>query len=106
MELTAHKEYLLHLLNGVLDGHLKHNGKGPVYRDGIKHVRQLLDTSFEAKISEDELTEFCVGLICSLQPQHPKFNRYLSELEQGILAAAYFLYTAIHPLQYAGSREE
>lgn len=97
---TAAKESILKLLNGVLDGHARLSLRSVQYRDGIQHVRNLFDQTFPNEVSRDELLEFCVSLICSIQPEEPRLNRYLSQTEQGILAAAYFLYTALHPLEY------
>lgn len=95
-----HKEHVIKMLTGTLDGHLKMKAKSPEYCDGIKHVRELLDHTFHTVVHPEELMEFCVGLICSVQPENPSFNRLLSDLEQGILAAAYFVYTVVQPLQY------
>lgn len=100
MEVQPDKEALIKLLNGTLDGHARETTRSVHYLDGIKHVRDLLDTTFDDSIQADELMEFCVSIICSIQPEEPRMNRFLSELEQGILAAAYFLYTAMYPLEY------
>ncbi len=100
MEMQPDKEALLKLINGTLDGHARETTRSVHYLDGIKHVRDLLDQTFDEEIQADELMEFCVSIICSIQPEEPRLNRFLSELEQGILATAYFLYTAMHPLEY------
>lgn len=100
MEPSLQKEHLLKLLNGTLDGHTQGGFRSPRYLDGIKHVRDLFDTSFEMRVEAEALMEFCVSIICSIQPDNPKFNKYLGDLEQGILATAYFLYTAMHPIEY------
>lgn len=102
----ADKEYLLKILSGALDGHAKAGVRSPHYCEGIKHVRELFDQTFQNMIHPDELLEFCVSIICSIQAEQPKLNRYLSDLEQGILAAAYLLYTAMHPLQYVPAPNE
>lgn len=101
MILSADKEYLLKILNGSLDGHAKLSARSAQYCDGIKHVRELLDHTFGRMIQHDEMLEFCVSIICSIQAEEPRFNRLLSDLEQGILAASYLLYTAMHPIEYA-----
>jgi hypothetical protein len=98
------KEALVKLLNGTLDGHARLGDKSVHFMDGIKHVRDLFEQTFDESIEQEELLEFCVSLICSIQPEEPRLNRFLSELEQGILAAAYFLYTAMHPLEYKPAR--
>lgn len=95
-----HKEYVLKMLSGTLDGHLKMKFRSPEYCDGIKHVRELLDQTFQRVVHPEELMEFCVGVICSIQPEDPRLNKHLSDLEQGILAAAYFVYTVVTPLEY------
>jgi hypothetical protein len=100
MEFSPDKEALIKLLNGTLDGHARHSGRSVQYLDGIKHVRDLFEQTFDESIEQEELLEFCVSLICSIQPEEPRLNRFLSELEKGILAASYFLYTAMHPLEY------
>jgi hypothetical protein len=100
MDFQPDKEALIKLLNGTLDGHARLDDKSVHFLDGIKHVRDLFEQTFEASVEQEELLEFCVSLICSIQPEEPRLNRFLSELEQGILAAAYFLYTAMHPLEY------
>lgn len=100
------KESLLKLLNATLDGHIRLRQRSEHYCEGIKHVRDLLDQSFEKALHPEEVLEFCVSIICSIQPEEPKLNRYLSELEKGILAASYFLYTAMHPLQYEAATNE
>lgn len=97
---THDKEYLLKLLSATLDGHTQTGVRSPRYLEGIKHVRDLFDTTFEATVEAEELLEFCVSIICSIQPDEPRLNRYLKDIEQGILAAAYFLYTAMHPIEY------
>jgi hypothetical protein len=100
------KEQLIKLLNGVLDGHSRLNQRSAHYCEGIKHVRDLMDQTFHTVCHPEEVLEFCVSIICSIQPEEPKLNRYLSDLEKGILAAAYFLYTAMHPLQIEAARNE
>lgn len=94
------KEHLLKLLNGTLDGHTRSGVRSKRYLEGIKHVRDLFDTTFDARVEAEALLEFCVSIICSIQPEEPRLNRYLKDIEQGILAAAYFLYTAMHPIEY------
>ena len=101
---SAYKEELLRLLNAVLDGHATEQIKSVEYMEGVAHVRDLVDQNFDEEVFSEELLEFAVSLICSVQPEEPKFNRYLSELEKGILAAAYFLYTAMNPLVVGLSR--
>lgn len=98
------KEALVRLLNGTLDGHARLSKCGPQYLDGIKHVRDLFEETFEQVIKPDELLEFCVNLICTIQPEEPRLNRFLSDLEKGMLSAAYFLYTAMYPLEYRPTR--
>ncbi len=100
---TASKESLIKLLTAALDGHHRLGKRGPGFLDGIKQVRDLFDREFHRDVPADKLLEFCVGLICSIQPEEPRRNRYLPELEQGILASAYFLYTAIRPIEYHGA---
>ncbi|MDP9212335.1 MAG: hypothetical protein M3N59_03600 [bacterium] len=100
MEFQPDKEALIKLLNGTIDGHTRSGQKSVHFLDGIKHVRDLFEQTFEQSVQQEELLEFCVSLICSVQPEEPRLNRFLSELEKGILAAAYFLYTAMHPLEY------
>lgn len=103
---THDKEYLLKLLNGTLDAHTQANTRGKRYLEGIKHVRDLFDTTFDARVNVDELLEFCVSIICSIQPEEPRLNKFLKEIEQGILAASYFLYTAMHPIEYVPQTNE
>jgi len=98
-----HKEHVLKMLTGTLDGHLKAKQKSAQYSEGIKHVRELLDQTFHDILHPEELVEFCVGIICSIQPEEPKLNRYLSDLEMGILAAAYFVYTVMQPMEYVAA---
>lgn len=102
----ASKESVLKLLNGVLDGHARLSQRSVQYWDGIKHVRNLFDQTFPNEVAKEELLEFCVSIICSIQPDEPRLNRYLSQTEQGILAAAYFLYTALHPLEFETAANE
>lgn len=104
--LSATKEGLLKLLSSTLDGHATLKQHPAEYCDGIKHVRELFDHRFGDHIDAEELLEFCVGIICSVQPEEPRLNRYLTHLEQGMLAAAYFLYTALHPIEYIPARGE
>src|SRR4051812_30074064 len=75
------KEGLIKLLNGVLDGHTRLKQRSVHYCEGIKHVRDLMDQSFHRVIHPEEVLEFCVSIICSIQPEEPKLNRYLSDLE-------------------------
>lgn len=91
------KEYLIKLLNGALDGHTRNATHAPEFCDGIKHVRELVDADLDETIHPDDLDEFCLGIICSVQPAEPQYNKLMTEIERGILAAAYFLYTAMHP---------
>jgi hypothetical protein len=100
MQPSLQKEHLLKLINGTLDGHVQAGGRTPQFLDGIKHVRDLFDTTFDRRVESEALMEFCVSIICSVQPEDPKQNRYLKDIEQGILATAYFLYTAMHPIEY------
>ena len=104
------KEYFLKLLTAVLDGHARQNSKSrsrpPAYCDGIKHVRGLFDEGFEEVVRGEDLLEFSVGLICSIQPEDPRHNRDLPMLEQGILAASYFLYSAMQPLLLQDAQAE
>lgn len=100
MEASLQKEHLLKLLNGTLDGHAQAGRRSKQYLEGIQHVRDLFDTTFDARVQADQLMEFCVSIICSVQPENPQLNRYLKDIEQGILAASYFLYTAMHPIEY------
>lgn len=103
---THDKEYLLKLINGTLDGHTRAGVRSTRYLEGIKHVRDLFDTTFDHRVDPDELLEFCVSIICSIQPEEPRLNRYLKDIEQGILSAAYFLYTAMHPIEYVSATNE
>jgi hypothetical protein len=100
MDASLQKEHFLKLINGTLDGHVQSGLRSKQYLEGIQHVRDLFDTTFDARVKADELMEFCVSIICSVQPDNPKMNKYLKDIEQGILAAAYFLYTAMHPIEY------
>ncbi len=95
-----HKEQVLKMMTATLDGHTRLRSRNADYCDGIKHVRELLDQTFDRLVHPEELIEFCVSIICSIQPEDPQFNRNLSDLEQGILAAAYFVYTVVQPIEY------
>lgn len=91
------KETLVRLLSTALDGHT-HNQTHPVaYLNGVKHVRELIDTDLGEAPSQDEVDEFCVGIICSIQPARPNMNHLMTDVERGILAAAYCVYSAVHP---------
>ena len=103
---TAHKEELIRLLTGTIDAHSEARNKNVEYLEGIAHVRDLVDQTFGSLVYAEELLEFSVGIICSVQPEEPRLNRYLSELEKGILASAYFLYTAMNPLVLNLSRRK
>ena len=103
---TAQKEELIRLLTGTIDAHSDARNKSVEYLEGIAHVRDLVDQTFDSLIYGEELLEFSVGIICSVQPEEPKQNQYLSELEKGILASAYFLYTAMNPLVLNLSRRK
>jgi hypothetical protein len=100
MQPSLQKEHLLKLINGTLDGHVRSGQRSAQFLDGIKHVRDLFDTTFSARVESEALMEFCVSIICSIQPENPQLNRHLKDIEQGILATAYFLYTAMHPIEY------
>jgi len=107
--MTFDKEYFLKLLTQALDGQaqLRAEGftRGGEYADGIKHVRGLFDETFDETVAGEDLLEFSVSLICSIQPEDPQHNRNLTGMEQGILAGAYFLYSAMQPLLVAGPME-
>lgn len=96
-----HKEHVIKLITGTLDGHQQSPWRTSEFCDGIKHVRELVDQEFRSHVHPDELMEFCVGIICSVQPESPSQNHLLTEVERGILAAAYFVYTIVHPLEYS-----
>lgn len=104
------KEYFLKLLNEALDGQVRLQAdgftRGTEYCDGVKHVRGLFDEAFDEDIYGEDLLEFSVSLICSIQPEEPRHNRNLGGIEQGILAASYFLYSAMQPLVLANDTAE
>lgn len=95
------KEQVIKLFNLGIDSHVRSGSKGKGYLDGVKDVRSLFDSSFEDPVERDKLLDFCISIICLVQPEDPQHNRELSEFDNGRLASSYLLYSTIDPVVFA-----